>query len=282
MATEQRRDVHSQVIDEIHCPQCAYCLRGLASERCPECGYDLSVMRSDVPVIPWARRGEIGVVRAYWLTLRDVLFRHDRFCDAVLQPVGYRDAQLFRWVTIGLVYLPLMAITVSLYAFARPRLVVEFVEPEFGLVWPMVVFQICLALFLVAVTGVQSYFFHPRSLSIESQNRAVAMSYYAGSAVLWLGLPAAVILIGFNVPPLPYGSALLLLVGAILWLAVFPVLACWLSILRIARRVLPQSKRRGVAMAVALPALWGLLAIAIFAGIPVCVFYVFIIFTSVA
>ena len=37
----------------------------------------------------------------------------------------------------------------------------------------------CLWLFLFTATGAASYFFHPRSISIERQNRAITLSYYA-------------------------------------------------------------------------------------------------------
>lgn len=46
---------------ELHCPQCAYDLRGIAEERCPECGFGF-----DVPALrDLAQRAALMVMSAY-------------------------------------------------------------------------------------------------------------------------------------------------------------------------------------------------------------------------
>ena len=96
------------IAQDLFCQTCGYNLRGLTGNRCPECGGSLDGVRSLVPQIPWVCRKETGWFRAYWRTAWFVMFRQARFCDEMARPVSYRDSQLFRWVTIGIVYLPVL------------------------------------------------------------------------------------------------------------------------------------------------------------------------------
>lgn len=195
---------------DLYCSQCGYNLRGCAAERCPECGYDLAGFRTAEPQIPWARRRGIGWVRAYVKTLWMTRMRHRVFCEEMARPVSYRDAQTFRWTTILLAYLPVLAGTVLAYLLNPPRLwstplsTEDFLsgfgrgtptalELAYADVWRAVVLHVCFLLFLAAATGVPSYFFHPKALPIEQQNRAIALSYYlcgplvlTACAVAWI------------------------------------------------------------------------------------------------
>jgi hypothetical protein len=84
------------------------------------------------------------------------------------------------------------------------------------------VWWICIALFLFGMTGVASYFFHPKSLSIVRQNRALALSYYACGPLAYMPLTIAVLVLGSwaggtavqNRMPTPF-SALLFLIAAV-------------------------------------------------------------------
>ena len=97
--------------DDLFCPECGYSLRGLTSDRCPECGLKLDFIESEVSLIPWERRREIGRVRAYWQTVFQVMCRNKMFCRAGYRSVSYRDAQLFRWVSILHAYATLLLVT---------------------------------------------------------------------------------------------------------------------------------------------------------------------------
>ena len=48
--------------------------------------------------------------------------------------------------------------------------------------WLAIGFHVAAILGLAVLTGVPSYFFHPRRLPVEFQNRSVALSYYARAA----------------------------------------------------------------------------------------------------
>src|SRR5205823_2812668 len=86
-------------------------------------------------------------------------------------------------VTVALMYLPFPLLAAAwLAGSAHPA--AEEVSTAFGLqpawnLWPLVLNLIGLLLFFILLTGVGSYFFHPRRLAVLRQNRAVALSYYA-------------------------------------------------------------------------------------------------------
>jgi hypothetical protein len=178
--------------DDLYCPECGYSLRGLTSDRCPECGLRLDFIESDTPLIPWERRRALGRLRAYWQTVWQVMFRTRIFCRAIYRRVSYRDAQLFRWITILHVYIPAL-LALAVVHVLYPNLL-PLVADETGW-WFVIVVGGCVLLALAALTGVPSYLFHPRSLPLAQQNRAVALSYYGCAALsltpLALGIAGA-------------------------------------------------------------------------------------------
>jgi hypothetical protein len=176
----------SAYADDLFCPECGYSLRGLTSDRCPECGLKLDFIESDVSLIPWERRREIGRMRAYWQTVVLAMFRNKVLCRAAYRPVNYRDAQLFRWVTLLHVFVPLVLV-LPLWRVTSPGTLEDVVD-EVGY-WFAGLVCICVLLGLAALTGLPSYFFHPRYLSTELQNRAVALSYYGCSSLALTPLP---------------------------------------------------------------------------------------------
>jgi hypothetical protein len=172
--------------DDLFCPECGYSLRGLTSKRCPECGLQLDFIESEVSLIPWERRREIGRTRAYWRTVVLAMFRNEVLCRAAYQPVTYGDAQLFRWVTLLHVFVPLLLV-LPLWAATSPHTLEDVVD-EVGW-WFVGLVCVCVLLGLMALTGLPSYFFHPRHMSTELQNRAVALSYYGCSSLALMPLP---------------------------------------------------------------------------------------------
>jgi hypothetical protein len=144
-----------------------------------------------------------------------MVLRHpSQVAAEVARPVSYRDAQKFRWVTVLIAGLPLAAagawsiadldelpgaLLASWYFpfFGTPFSSigqVEIILPwTVGIVVPGVL-PLCLLLFVALVSGVSSYFFHPKRLTVIEQNRAVAISFY-GVAPLVL-LPLLEIILG--------------------------------------------------------------------------------------
>jgi len=176
----------SAYADDLFCPECGYSLRGLTSDRCPECGLLLDFIESEVSLIPWERRREIGRTRAYWQTVVLTMLRSKFLCRAAYRPVNYRDAQLFRWITLLHVFVPLVLV-LPLWRATSPGTLEDVVD-EVGY-WVAGLVCVCVLLGLVALTGLPSYFFHPTYMSVESQNRAVALSYYGCSSLALTPLP---------------------------------------------------------------------------------------------
>ena len=103
------------ISEDLFCPECAYNLRTLTSDRCPECGSSLETLRSTVSGIPWTKRDQLGWFRAYWKTVRLATFGQRKFVFEIGRPVDYADSQRFRWLTILHVYVPILALTVLPY-----------------------------------------------------------------------------------------------------------------------------------------------------------------------
>ena len=175
---------------DLFCPACGYSLRGITSDRCPECGLAIDRSALAVSQIPWVHRRRIGRVRAYWRTVWFSTFQRKKLAGEVSRPVSYADAQRFRWVTITIMMLPAVIAWPFIPAPAVKELTEGLALPEPVIGWTLPLLLLGCTLSLVAISGIPSYFFHPRTLSIPQQNRAVALSYYACAP---LG-PAAVLL----------------------------------------------------------------------------------------
>jgi hypothetical protein len=183
---------------ELYCPKCDYNLHGLESDRCPECGLDLAGVHSAESGIPWVHRKASGRIRSYWRTVAMVLFRFGRFCSEAYRPVAYADSQRFRWVTVLLVWVSLLAgmyggwLTRSWWLSLKP----PATPTTFELWGSAVVVAVCVLMWLAAATGIFSYFCHPRSAAVSRQNRAIALSYYA-QAGLTFWIPSGWLLLGY-------------------------------------------------------------------------------------
>lgn len=264
----------SEIHGDLFCQECGYNLRGLTSNRCPECGCSVDALRSEVSCLPWVYRDTIGRMRAYWQTVCFVMFRHKRFCEEVSRPVDYADAQRFRWVTVLHVYLPILAATILLYfLFWLTPSEDSSLNQVFREVWPVVMIHVCILLFLAAATGVPSYFFHPRDISVEQQNRAIALSYYACAALAWTPLALMALTIGLimihvnrNVGEVFIALAFFLPIGQLI--------AYELDLSHIGVRIMPQHKLRLALLGIGLPVFWLGLAGLIFFVIPFVVCYV--------
>jgi hypothetical protein len=265
---------HPALGADLYCPDCGYNLRGLTSRRCPECGLVLDFIESDTPIIPWERRRELGRFRAYWQTVLMVMFRNKLFCRAAYRPVGYRDSQRFRWLCILHVFVAMIVFVPVSWALGSDA----FSESTdvFG-TWFIAFFCVCVLLTLLALTGLPSYFFHPKHLSVDQQNRAVALSYYSCAVLAWAPLLFA-LFAAIPLVPEEHNLDLVLLSVTIALAAVLPVE--WLIVvIRIAGRTL---RHPGTVLktAILLPVLWVVVGTLFFAGLQHGVIYVLIIIHS--
>jgi len=229
---------------DVFCPQCTYNLRGLTGSRCPECGREFDRAALTASLIPWTRRKAIGRFRAYWQTVWMVCQHGPRLVQEFAVPVSYRDAQLFRWVTVLHAYLPVLALTAWGYTLSRPglRLGISVLDWAFRSVWYMAPLHAAILVSLAAITGLPSYFFHPRGLPVEEQNRAVALSYYAAGPLAWTPLAACLAATCAQL-----ASLVIIVPEVILW---------WWSLVALARHVMGYRPGRVVLVAVGLPLLW--------------------------
>ena len=200
----------SPAAPQIVCPTCGYDQRGISSERCPECGTRIDRESLAVSRIPWEHRRMMGRVRAYRRTLWRVMADAKAIGSEAARPVSYDAAQRFRWVTVILVFLAIaLATTLSLAvqsASDREQAIKEFAG-EFPVPtelrpWMMPLAFAGFFLALVVATGVPSYFFHPRALPVEQQNRAIALSYYGSAMLAWIALPVVLLWAGLVLYPL--------------------------------------------------------------------------------
>lgn len=263
--------------NDLYCPECGYSLRGLTSTRCPECGLDLGFIESAESLIPWERRRQIGRFRAYWRTAWLATFRPKRFCRAAYQPVSYADAQRFRWLTIAHAFAALLMVVVTLELLGA-GLLGEAVE-ETG--WWFVCFVgVCIVLALAAFTGTPSYFFHPRWLPVERQNRAVALSYY-GCGGLGYALPLALVIVGVLVAIGSDPTELFLSTGIALsiFVGVAVLLMCWICWSRMARYLLMRTGRR-LAITWLMPMVLFAVCGLILLGLPAVAYYLALVYYS--
>jgi hypothetical protein len=172
---------------ELFCPTCGYSLHALAGNQCPECGGEFNRQDLRESTLPWVHRAKVGRIRAFCQTVHLVTFRPKKFAVELTRPAHFSDAVLFRRLAILCALIPVgFGLTIELrQAFLRggidiPSNLLLYAQGHETLLAMLgwVLMWICLALLLFGMTGVITYFFHPRELTILRQNRAIALGYY--------------------------------------------------------------------------------------------------------
>lgn len=253
----------------LYCPHCGYDLRTLSTDACPECGGVVDVEALKKSQIPWTYRDEIGFMRAFWRTVWRVTFKTRQFSYEIARPVDFPEARRFR---------------TTLFAWLMLTVVLPAsVLILFGLVWdtntlslvvalPSVVGAAAvLSLFLFAFTGVHTYWFHPRHLSVEQQNRALALSYYACAPLAffpplaWLG---AVALFLSNVADLTRSNTMFALFVILAVTGFAPAVATPVTFWRVCWVMVRFAALRGpvgqATLVIGLPIAWSALFVLIF------------------
>ena len=194
--------------DALLCPGCEYDLRGIESERCPECGLVIDREAIRHSRVPWEHRKQIGTIRAFWRTVWRATFSPLKLGAEVARPVSLQDARLFRRIVIAITATPLIVAAIVLRYLEQNTAMLLVAGPSVGMNPPgsradvLTDLATCFAaglgswwipsvgilIYVICLSGAGMYFFHPRALSRERQNRAIAISHYA-SAPLAFFLP---------------------------------------------------------------------------------------------
>lgn len=260
------------------CPKCSYPLRGLDRPRCPECGTAWTIAELTESHIPWVHRRRIGFWRAYWATVWMTTARTDRFCNELSRPVSYLHACRFWRVTVCLATLgAALLFAAPMLPWLVRRILLPF-HPNFLLEDPgpfVIVFCVLtVPLGVALLLGACMFFFRPRSAPVAQQNRGVALSLYACGPLAVMPLPAFLLALiglvdGFHAPhgydwPAAVRAAQLLaaLIVTALLLALWG--NCWWLALR-----QTGSAGRALWVAIALPVVWGVLAVLVWIVLPV-------------
>jgi hypothetical protein len=275
---------------DLHCPACGYWLRGIESPRCPECGKPIDREALKTEGIPWERRRTIGWIRAYWRTVRIAILRPRRFAESVANPV-YADARSFQHITVMLAYVPMLIAGVwalidnesdEFHSLTR-----NFAAHPLGWALEMALVPLCAAclwLFLFTATGAASYFFHPRSILIARQNRAITLSYYACAPLALTPIVALCPLYIYLAGGFPFNSdgiiAPLLIASLLLLLPGIQLASMWRVPVSMLRSATTGSIARQIALAIYLPFAWLILAAVILIGIPAAYLFVSIVILS--
>lgn len=182
-------DLAREITDDLYCPQCGYNLRGLISNRCPECGYDIQIIRQRKTQIAWVYRDKEGSFRAYWKTVRMVMFQSQRFCLEISRPVDVAHARRFRWVTILHAYLPIVFMTVVWGLVDTTVFAIEDYSYS-GVV------HLGIIACILSVTAIPYYALRHRDVPLEKQHRAAVLTLYASAPLAWMFLVALLAIAG--------------------------------------------------------------------------------------
>jgi len=261
---------------DLLCPECGYNLRGLVSGRCPECGSKVDLEALIAREVPWTYRLSQGRFRSYWKTVWWVMFHRERLYSEIEHPVHYGHAQRFRLTTILHICIPFFVL--SLVGAVGSILDMSNAKVDWGIIlihsgaW--VVLNACLFLFLLAATGVPSYFFHPQQVPVEKQNRAIALSHYACAPLAWIPLIIILsVLLGISSNYFMNDLVSASLASFAVILPVFLPLAWFFALIHLAKDCLQRSNKSVLILGIGLWASWIGLAVSILIILPLSLLF---------
>jgi hypothetical protein len=223
------------IASDFLCPTCGYNLRGLTQDRCPECGSEFDRAALSNAQLPWPHRRHLGRFRSYWRTVWQVTFHPKLLAAEFCRPVDYAAAQRFRWFTIFWIWLPFLCSTIITHANNHEDYLCLKSAGLIPDLWLSLAAHLTLILALAVLTGVPTYFFHPRRLPVEFQNRGIALAYYACAPLAWMPVvyAAGLLVSAFPFPRMTalYSAAALAGVLLLLW---------WSVLARLVHRILRQ------------------------------------------
>jgi hypothetical protein len=247
---------------DVFCEACGYSLAGIVADRCPECGRAYDPAELPFARIPWLHRARIGRLRAYWATVRMILFHPWRFALELCRPVriSAADARLFRRVTLRIALLSALLTVVTVVGMQltqfTPRLSAEaIIVPALVTLTGVVAF----AVFLVLATDMPLFIW--KGLPSRPPTELAPVHHYA-AAPLALTPLLALIIVGASavIRFMPEGFGFLAGLGVTVAVAAL-ALTIWIVPLVLMRGATRCRAGRVVALAVYLPIHWFLIAV---------------------
>jgi hypothetical protein len=268
-----------------YCPECGYDLQGLDSDRCPECGHDIDRTTLGQSVLPWVQRKTLGTYRAFWKTVSMATFRPRFLAREMSSPARFDDALKFRRLVVLHALVPLGVLATVLYIILLHEVrlgqgVVRLWAPgdvsgSLLQVLSIPIWWICIGLTLYAMSGVGSFFFHPSSLPVVRQNRALALSYYTCGPMAYT-LATLLLAVGgaFATGAAVRAKMPTLFVASILLVAYVPLVAQFLAVISSSVILLQTTTHTGptrqIILAIFMPVAWAVLWFLLLVVVPVC------------
>lgn len=266
---------------DIYCHECGYNLRGNESVRCPECGEDSPALQNAAPRIPWIHRDKLGTLRAFRKTVWFATLHPRRLSQDVYLDLDFREAQRFRWWTIGATMFWFVALTLSLYGVGpqAPAFWGSDVADVLKLYWPSAVLNVLIFFYIILATGVPSLFFDYKDLPVNLRNNAITISYYCCAPLAWWPFPLALSAMILSRQPFDMKNMWIAIpLTTLMVLAPFTSVFLWcFQLSGIASRVLRNQTGRKAWLTIGTPLLWLLSAIAVFGLLPLAGFYAWVL-----
>lgn len=267
---------------DLLCPECGYSLRGLTSGVCPECGENFEKYLGAASALPWLAAPRPGFA-AFWRTVAMILFgRTRRLRVELVRSVDYRRTRLFAWLAAAQAWL---ATPVALWIWwlvdnGSFNKVMQALSPTLAGVTAVAILP-----WLLLLSGVQTYFYHPRRLPVEVQNRTLALGYLAAAPLAAL-TPGLLLIAGlvFAIAGLCQRNRWwgaephLLIILCLGWTGV--VFLCYYGLCGALAGSLTRSSVRGWIVALLMPLIGTLLATLTVVFIPLVVAYLWLVWST--
>jgi len=161
---------------------------------------DVVAVKAIGSLIPFTYRQGMGFWRAYWKTVRWVIFRRKQFAQSASRPVDDRDARLFQHVTLLLASIPAAIAAMALAATSGLGILPESMSSaprpieSLDVMWYPVM-ALCVWVFFFVLTWMPRYGFLSRCRSPELRHRAISLSYFAAAPFAYTFIPVMLALL---------------------------------------------------------------------------------------